>query len=132
MNCPPFQSTWVIPVLVSSCCPSLVFCAVFCRQLFVFLSFYASSCIVCHLIYPFGIFKFSSYAHIHTVYLFKDWSQFVSVHEEINSKMLRKGVYHIFEFISNEPNNKLWSILINEFLNHFFLVLKIFCRIIIA
>ena len=40
-----------------------------------------------------------------------------SVHEEINSKMwytlcnprsgLRKGVYHIFEFISNEPNKKL-------------------------
>ena len=26
---------------------------------------------------------------------------------------LRKGVYHIFEFISNEPNKKLWSILIN-------------------
>jgi hypothetical protein len=21
---------------------------------------------------------------------------------------LRKGVYHIFEFISNEPNKKLW------------------------
>ena len=39
---------------------------------------------------------------------------FYSVHEEINSNMwLRKGVYHIFEFISNEPNKKLWSILIN-------------------
>jgi hypothetical protein len=46
-----------------------------------------------------------------------------SVHEEINSKIwytlcnpqsgLRKGVYHIFEFISNEPNKKLWSIRIN-------------------
>jgi hypothetical protein len=33
--------------------------------------------------------------------------KFFSVHEEINSKMLRKGVYHIFEFISNEPNKKL-------------------------
>jgi hypothetical protein len=42
---------------------------------------------------------------------------FFSVHEEINSKMwytlcnprsvLRKGVYHICEFISNEPNKKL-------------------------
>ena len=36
---------------------------------------------------------------------------FFSVHEEVNSKMwcnprLRKGVYHIFEFISNEPNKK--------------------------
>ena len=40
-----------------------------------------------------------------------------SVHEEINSKMwytlcnprsgLRKGVYHNFEFISNEPKKKL-------------------------
>jgi hypothetical protein len=42
---------------------------------------------------------------------------FCSVHEEINSKMwytlrnpqsgLRKGVYHIFKFISNEPNKKI-------------------------
>jgi hypothetical protein len=40
---------------------------------------------------------------------------FFSVHEEINSKMwytlcnprIRKCVYHIFEFISNEPNKKL-------------------------
>jgi len=48
---------------------------------------------------------------------------FFSVHEEINSKMwytlcnprsgLCKGVYHIFEFISNEPNKTLWSILID-------------------
>jgi hypothetical protein len=46
-----------------------------------------------------------------------------SIHEEINSKMwytlcnprsgLCKGVYHIFEFITNEPNKTLWSILID-------------------
>jgi hypothetical protein len=45
---------------------------------------------------------------------------FCSVHEEINSKMwytlcnprsaLRKGVYHIFEFISNEPNRFIFLI----------------------
>jgi hypothetical protein len=50
-------------------------------------------------------------------YLLRIGLNFFSVHEEINSKMwytlLRKGVYHIFEFISNEPNKKLWSILIN-------------------
>ena len=66
-------------------------------------------------------------SHMHAwfkpcVYLRIDLN-FFSVHEEINEKKcgtqcilrsgLRKGVYHIFEFISNEPNKKLWSILIN-------------------
>jgi hypothetical protein len=42
-------------------------------------------------------------------YLIKDWSQFCFRF----IRGIHKGVYHIFEFISNEPNKKLWSILID-------------------
>jgi tRNA G37 N-methylase Trm5 len=42
--------------------------------------------------------------------VFKDWSQFFfGLWRNKLKNVVRKGVYHIFEFILNEPNKKLWS-----------------------